>query len=70
MKLLQNIIFVQVLMMAMVIWIVPMTYGHGHGHDHGHGHGHGHGHHAPVAGWLDARATFYGDINGGQTHRK
>lgn len=66
MKLLQNIIFVQVLMMAMVIWIVPMTYGHGHGHDHGHGHGH----HAPVAGWLDARATFYGDINGGQTHRK
>ncbi|XP_013635124.1 PREDICTED: expansin-A24-like [Brassica oleracea var. oleracea] len=75
MKLLQNIIFVQVLMMAMVIWIVPMTYGHGHGHDHGHGHGHGHdhghghGHHAPVAGWLDARATFYGDINGGQTHQ-
>ena len=62
MKLLQNIIFVQVLMMAMVIWIVPMTYGHDHGH--------GHGHHAPVAGWLDARATFYGDINGGQTHRK
>ncbi|KAL0741550.1 hypothetical protein Bca4012_083063 [Brassica carinata] len=59
MKLLQKITLVQVLMMAMVIWIVPVTYGHGHGH----------GHHAPEAGWLDARATFYGDINGGQTHQ-
>lgn len=63
MKLLQKITFVQVLMMPMVIWIVPMTYGT-------HDHGHGHGHHAPEAGWLDARATFYGDINGGETHRK
>ncbi|KAF8112010.1 hypothetical protein N665_0069s0036 [Sinapis alba] len=67
MRLLQKVTFVQVLMMAMVMWIMPMTYGHGHDHGH-HGH-HGHGHHAPEAGWLDARATFYGDINGGQTHQ-
>ncbi|KAL1193340.1 Expansin-A24 [Cardamine amara subsp. amara] len=49
MELLKRIIYAEVLMMVMEIWMVPMTYSHGP--------------------WEDARATFYGDINGGETQQ-
>ncbi|CAH8355405.1 unnamed protein product [Eruca vesicaria subsp. sativa] len=66
--------YVKVLMMVIAIWFVPMSYSNGAEAPTGDGAEAptGDGAEAPGTdafnnGWYDARATFYGDINGGGT---
>lgn len=66
---LEKMMYVKVLTIVIAIWFVPMTYSYGA--------------EAPAGnvaeapgtdtfnnGWYDARATFYGDINGRGTESK
>ena len=65
----EKMMYVKVLMMVIAIWFVPMTYSNGAEAPAGDV--------AEAPGtdtfnndWYDARATFYGDIHGGDTQSK
>jgi len=77
MKLLEEMIYVEFLMIIMAIWVVPMSYGHGamignavEAPDVAEAPGINDPSKALDTNWYDARATFYGDIHGGDTQRK
>ncbi|CAA0406282.1 putative expansin-A26 [Arabidopsis thaliana] len=76
MKLLEKMIYVEFLMIIMAMWVVPMSYGHGamignavEAPDVAEAPGINDPSKALDPNWYDARATFYGDIHGGDTQQ-
>lgn len=62
MKLLKKMVYTKVFMVLMAIWFMPISHGDEEFYPSSRRIDNS-------AGWFDARATFYGDMTGAETHK-